>query len=146
PLKESSGDFAARTTAVQILTRGQGGMKVSDVELHAHLTYSIDTISLFQAHSPAARFVWIMGADSLLNFHKWKKWEILAKNVPIGVISRPGAAKASRASRFAKVFAHARHPEQAAPVLIEQKAPAWVYLTAPLNPASSTAIRSGLST
>ncbi|MEO1641731.1 MAG: adenylyltransferase/cytidyltransferase family protein, partial [Pseudomonadota bacterium] len=46
PLKESPGDFEARTAAVQILTRGYGGMKVSDVELHAHLTYSIDTIAL----------------------------------------------------------------------------------------------------
>ncbi|MEM1036523.1 MAG: nicotinate (nicotinamide) nucleotide adenylyltransferase [Pseudomonadota bacterium] len=143
PLKESPADFEARTAAVQILVRGQGGMNVSDVELHAHLTYTIDTVSLFKAHSPGARFVWIMGADSLLHFHHWKSWQTLARTLPIAVIARPGALHAPSTSPFAKVFSDARIPEYAAPVLVDQDAPAWTYLTAPLHPASSTAIRQG---
>ncbi|MEM1086695.1 MAG: nicotinate (nicotinamide) nucleotide adenylyltransferase [Pseudomonadota bacterium] len=143
PLKESPADFEMRTAAVQILTRGQGGMKVSDVERHAHLTYTIDTVSLFLAHCPAARFVWIMGADSLVNFHHWRAWRQLAASLPIAVIARPGALHAPTTSPFAKVFSDRRVHEQAAPVLADQKAPAWAYLTAPLNPVSSTVLRRG---
>ncbi|MEM7493014.1 MAG: nicotinate (nicotinamide) nucleotide adenylyltransferase [Pseudomonadota bacterium] len=143
PLKESPGDFEARTAAVQILTRHHRGMKVSDVELHAHLTYTVETVALFKAHSPGARFVWIMGADSLENFHRWKSWRTLAATLPIAVIARPGAAHAPSASPFSKVFSRARLPQKAASVLANQSAPAWLYLTAPLHPVSSTALRRG---
>ncbi|HBF90872.1 MAG TPA: nicotinate-nucleotide adenylyltransferase, partial [Hyphomonas atlantica] len=38
-------------------------------------------------------------------------------------------------------FAHSRIPEAEATILPGLAPPAWVYLTAPLDPISSTAIR-----
>lgn len=143
PLKESPADFEARTAAVQIMTRSHRAMRVSDVELHARLTYTIDTVRLFTAHSPGAEFVWIMGSDSLMNFHLWKDWKALARTLPIAVVARPGATLAARASVFSKVFKDARVPRRVSWRLAGRDAPAWTYLTAPLNPASSTAIRRG---
>ncbi|WOR14323.1 nicotinate (nicotinamide) nucleotide adenylyltransferase [Hyphomonas sp. FCG-A18] len=145
PLKEAPAAFQGRLGAVQIMTRNHRGMRVSDIEAHAHLTYTIDTVRLFRAHSPGAQFVWIMGSDSLMNFHHWKDWHTLARTIPIAVIARPGATLAARSSHFAKVFKEARRPRRMSAMLAEQKSPAWIYLTAPLNPASSTAIRQGRS-
>jgi nicotinate-nucleotide adenylyltransferase len=143
PLKEAPAAFQARLGAVQIMTQNHRGMRVSDIEAHAHLTYTIDTVRLFRAHSPGAQFVWIMGSDSLMNFHHWKDWQALACTIPIAVIARPGATLAARSSHFAKVFKEARRPRRMSWCLADCSAPAWSYLTAPLNPASSTAIRQG---
>ena len=35
------------------------------------------------------RFVWLMGADNLAQFHRWKSWRRIAVRVPIAVIDRP---------------------------------------------------------
>ena len=141
PLKATPGEFDARLAAVQIMLETHRAMKVSDVEAHAGLTYTIDLVRLMRAHCPNAQLVWIMGSDSLENFHEWKDWQSLAKLIPIAVIARPGSTQASRSSHFAKVFRKSRLPRRAAKLLPGHDTPAWTYLNAPLNPASSTALR-----
>jgi nicotinate-nucleotide adenylyltransferase len=39
---------------------------------------------------PRRRFVWLMGADNLAQFHLWKDWREIAGEMPIAVIARPG--------------------------------------------------------
>jgi hypothetical protein len=36
--------------------------------------YSYDTIAWLLKESPGTHFVWIMGADNLKDFHRWKHW------------------------------------------------------------------------
>jgi len=141
PLKNAPGEFDARLAALQIMLESHRAMQVSDVEAHAGLTYTIDLVRLMHAHCPNAQLVWIMGSDSLENFHKWKDWQALAKLIPIAVIARAGSTQATRTSHFAQVFRKARLPRRAAKLLPGHDAPAWTYLNAPLNPASSTALR-----
>ncbi len=141
PLKSAPGEFDTRLAAVQVMTNAHRAMKVSDVEAHAGLTYTIDLVRLVRAHCPNAQLVWIMGSDSLENFHKWKDWQALANMIPIAVIARPGSTGAARTSHFAQVFRQSRLPRRAAKLLPGHDAPAWTYLNAPLNPASSTALR-----
>ena len=141
PLKEAPSDYVARLGAVRILTEKNRAFEVSDIEKRAHLRYSIDLVTLLKKHCPHAQFAWIMGGDSLRSFHHWKDWQTLARSVPIAVIARPGSEQAARVSRFAKIFREHRLPDTAASVLPEQTAPAWVYVPAPLNPTSSTALR-----
>ena len=95
----------------------------------------------FTARYPGVKFVWVMGADSLASFHRWRGWTQIMREVPVAVISRPWAGLKSRTSPAARRFAHARKPASAAATLPDQTAPAWVYLTGPLNFASSTALR-----
>ena len=40
--------------------------------------------------APDVRFVWIMGADNLRQFHLWRHWRAIADLVPIVVVDRPG--------------------------------------------------------
>jgi nicotinate-nucleotide adenylyltransferase len=115
--------------------------RVSAFEHDAGLIYTIDTLRALKRLAPTACFVWLMGGDSLRDFHRWKSWQAIARLVPIAVIARPGASPKAGLSRFARQFADARLPSGAAPALASRRAPAWVYLPAPFNPASSTAIR-----
>ena len=54
-------------------------------------TYTFETISYLRRRCPGVHFVWIMGADNLLSFHRWKRWRDIANLVPIAVIDRPGS-------------------------------------------------------
>ena len=143
PLKEAPSDYEERFAAVQVLTKRNRDFRVSNIEKQAGLRYTYDLVRLMRQHCPHADLVWIMGGDSLMTFHYWKDWEKLAESIPIAVIARPGFELASRFSLFAKKMRRHRLANNAASILPQQKAPAWVYVPAPLDPISSTALRTG---
>lgn len=141
PLKTPPADFFDRVQSVRELIGHNPQMFVSDFEHWAGVTYTVDVISHFTGHCPNARFVWIMGADSLSNFHDWRDWHKVANTLPIGVVSRPKASTSALHSPFANAYSTARLRERNAPLLPDSPAPAWVYLKAPFNRTSSTQLR-----
>lgn len=145
PLKEAPSEYEARFQAVEALTRNHRQFHVSKIEKEAGLRYTYDLVRRLRKHSPSAQFVWIMGGDSLMTFHYWKDWQALARTVPIAVVARPGFELAARTSPFAKLFRQHRVPDHAGRVLPSRKAPAWVYLSAPLDPISSTVLRANMT-
>lgn len=140
PLKSEHGDYDKRfASAVQMADHPR--MRVTDVERAAGLTYTCDTLAVLRARAPEANFVWLMGADSLAGFHRWKNWQAIAASVPIAVIARPGSGPRARFSPFVQRFASERVAEHAALSLASRNAPAWLYLDGPVDPSSSTVIR-----
>jgi nicotinate-nucleotide adenylyltransferase len=139
PLKSDHGDYDARLDSARAMARG-AGMKVTAIEKDLALTYSIDTVRALRKAAPETRFVWLMGADNLGSFHRWKAWEEIARLLPIAVIARPGA-RITKASAFSRKFSAARLPEAEAPMLSHASAPAWVYIRTRENAVSSTALR-----
>jgi dimethylhistidine N-methyltransferase/nicotinate (nicotinamide) nucleotide adenylyltransferase len=115
---------------------------VSDFERRRGLTYTVDTLDALQTLNPNAAFVWLMGADGLENFHRWKDWRHIAQTVPIAVFSRPGHTEAALASEAAHALAAFRIGEADAVTLSAAEPPAWVFVSDTDNPISSTAIRS----
>jgi nicotinate-nucleotide adenylyltransferase len=142
PLKApgSTGPLEERLALTAHWVRGPS-MIVSDLERRIGTRYSIDTVRWLKARFPGVRFVWIMGADGLADFHLWRGWAALAREVPIAVVSRPRVATRSRSSPLARRFAAFRIPAQAARTLAARTPPAWVYLDAPYDFTSSTALR-----
>ena len=142
PLKSSheTRPLAERLAGARQWARG-ARMIVSDAETRLGSQYTIDTLRVLRARYPGVKFVWVMGADSLATFHRWRGWTQIMREVPVAVISRPWAALKARTSPAARRFAGARLPSSAASILADATAPAWVYLTGPLNFASSTALR-----
>jgi nicotinate-nucleotide adenylyltransferase len=116
-------------------------MIVSGIEGRIGARYTIDTVRWLRARHPGVRFVWIMGADGLAEFHRWRGWADLARTIPIAVVSRPGEAQRGRLSPMARRFAAFRLPERAALTLAGRDPPAWIYLTAPFQDISSSALR-----
>lgn len=142
PLKSSHETAPLTQRMAQARYRARGpGMIVSDVETRFGSQYTIDTLRVLRARYPRVKFVWIMGADSLASFHRWRGWTQIMREVPVAVVSRPWAALKSRSSPAARRFAHARRADSQAPLLANEASPAWVYLRGPFNFTSSTALR-----
>lgn len=118
-------------------------VKVTAFEAAHHIRYTADTLALIKARNPGVHFVWIMGADSLADFHRWQRWRQIATTFPIAVIDRPGSTLAFLSSRMAKTFDYARIDEDDAPILPRSRAPAWTFIHGPRSLLSSTAIRNG---
>jgi len=114
---------------------------VSGLEASLSVTYSADLVRELVSRFPTVRFVWLMGADNLTNFHHWERWEEIVGNLPIAVIDRPGDTLASRASMVARKFGQARLDERDAALLKNLRAPGWTFIHAPRSPLSSTQLR-----
>jgi len=116
-------------------------IKVTAFEAAHRLRFSADTIDLVRSRNPGVDFVWIMGADSLRDFHRWERWRYIARSVPIAVVDRPGATLALLSSVMAKTFARARIDEAEAGRLARARPPAWTFIHGPRSSLSSTALR-----
>jgi nicotinate-nucleotide adenylyltransferase len=145
PLKarHETADLAARMAGAAALAKGPG-MIVSDVETRLGSAYTIDTVRALQRRFPGVKFVWIMGADSLASFHRWRGWVQIMREVPVAVVSRPWISLKSRFSPAALRFARYRLPSTAASRLPDAKPPAWAFLFGRFNFQSSTALRERL--
>jgi nicotinate-nucleotide adenylyltransferase len=142
PLKataETAG-LAQRMAGARRLARGPS-MIVSDAESRLGSQYTIDIVRALKARFPGVHFVWVMGADSLADFHRWRGWTEIMREVPVAVVSRPWISLRSRFSPAAKRFARFRRPSAQARKLPLMPPPAWVFLRGPLNFQSSTALR-----
>ncbi|HEY8123891.1 MAG TPA: nicotinate-nucleotide adenylyltransferase [Methylocystis sp.] len=105
--------------------------------------FTCDTLDYLRLHCPGVRFVWIMGADNLLQFHRWRRWKEIAQSLPIAVIDRPGATLKAANAKAAVYLRNARVSESDAATLAATPAPAIVYLHGPRLERSSTELRAG---
>ncbi|MFP4326707.1 MAG: nicotinate-nucleotide adenylyltransferase [Paracoccaceae bacterium] len=116
-------------------------VQVSDFEARAGTRYTAQTLAALRASCPGARFVWLMGADNLVQFHRWDSWRAIMETVPIGVLARPGQRLAGRNAVAARRYRAARIPAEASRLLARAEAPAWCFVEVPLMEVSSSAIR-----
>ena len=116
-------------------------IKVTAFETGLASPFTAGTLVFLRQRLPGVRFVWLMGADCLAEFHHWWHWREIFATLPIAVVDRPGYRLAALASPAARTFQGARIPEPRARLLPAARSPAWTFLTGPLSPVSSTAIR-----
>ncbi len=114
---------------------------ISDFEARAGTRYTVDALDLLLQDNPQTRFVWLMGADNLLEAHRWQRWTSIFNTVPIAVFARPTYSLRALASKAARRFAGSRVASRQASRLVDMKPPAWVYLNIRLHDASATQIR-----
>ncbi|MCB5177669.1 MULTISPECIES: nicotinate-nucleotide adenylyltransferase [Microvirga] len=114
---------------------------VTTFEEEIGASYTVETLAYLRRRYPGVRFVWIMGADSLASFHRWRGWRRIARTMPFAVVDRPGWTLKAVRSRGAQALSAWRIAEARAPALADMAAPAWVFLHGPRSPLSSTAIR-----
>lgn len=114
---------------------------VSDIETRLGTRYTAETLDKLGAIYPRVRFVWLMGADNLAQFHRWDDWRGIISSVPIGVLARPGEQVRAGLSPAARAFARYRLPERRASALPLRAAPCWTLLSGPMEDISSTEIR-----
>ncbi len=114
---------------------------VTGIERELGTQYTLDTICALQERFPRTRFVWLMGADNLLTFHKWHKWQKIFKTLPVCVLDRPPRHSSIRAAPAFERFRPRLVAQQDARAILHKPLPAWTILHIPLNATSATEIR-----
>ena len=116
-------------------------VRITDLEAQLGTRYTAQTLKALIARYPGVRFVWLMGADNLAQFHKWQDWRWIMDTVPVGVLARPGDRVSARMSPAARLYGPARIRAYDSQALAHADAPAWCFLNVPMSPQSSSAIR-----
>ena len=142
PLKDW-GELAATAERVAQARRvaAHPSIEVTSFEEAIGARYSVDTLAFLARRCPGVEFVWIMGADNLAGFHRWRGWETIASLMPILVVDRPGFTLKATRSRAAVRLAPYRVDEAATPALASMRPPAWLFLHGPRSSLSSTELR-----
>jgi nicotinate-nucleotide adenylyltransferase len=142
PLKDTGSlhDLGERADAARKLA-DDPRIDISCLEAVIGTRYTVDTIIHLRRRVSGVRLVWIMGADNLAQFHRWKNWRRIASEVPLAVIDRPPQSFRALAAPAAQALARYRLPENQAARLADQRTPAWVFLTGLKLSLSSTGLR-----
>ena len=118
PLKENRDlpPLEQRMAECAALTRDPR-MVVTGIEAGIGTAFTQQTVAYLAQRLPSVRFVWIMGADSMIGFHRWQRWNAIARAVPIAVVDRPGATLQAVASRSGQALARVRSAAWTRPLI-----------------------------
>jgi nicotinate-nucleotide adenylyltransferase len=144
PLK-SQDELAALQKRVAAARRIDAGPRVvvTDIEAQIGSRYTYETLAWLKRRAPSVHFVWIMGADNLRQFHRWRHWRSIADLAPIVVVDRPGSTLSAISGPAGAALAPWRVPERDAARFVTMPPPALLFLHGRRSGLSSTAIRHG---
>lgn len=143
PLKSDDGmaPFAQRVELARCIAAAHARLRVVTVEEALGTRYTADTLTVLRRRFPRTRFVWLMGADNLLQIPAWARWLEIFAAAPVAVFARPGYCVPALAGKAARRFAGTRRRADSARALVAARPPAWVFFHSRLNPLSATVIR-----
>jgi nicotinate-nucleotide adenylyltransferase len=144
PLKPAKGmgPLAGRLRSASRIADGRRILATA-IEAKLKTRYTYDTLRALRRRFPLIQFVWLMGADNLVQLPRWQHWTGISALMPIAVIPRPSYNQRALAGRAARRLRPAMVPARAAPALAGMQAPAWTFLPGRQNPLSATALRGG---
>jgi nicotinate-nucleotide adenylyltransferase len=98
PLKDGVSDMAPLAARLHSARQAARHTRIVPTTIEATLgtRYTADTLVRLARRFPHRRFIWLMGADNLVQFHLWRDWRTIARTMPIAVIARPGYDAAAR--------------------------------------------------
>ena len=114
---------------------------ITDLERKFKTKYTFQTLIKLKKLYPSTKFVWLMGADNLINLHHWKNWDWIMKNIPVGVLARPEEQIKAGLSHTAIKFGKYRLPKEKSIIISNYIPPVWTLSTGPMRNISSTEIR-----
>jgi nicotinate-nucleotide adenylyltransferase len=142
PLKSSDGMEPQQFRAERAAAMTQNPrIRVTMLERELGTVYTAESLHLLVQRFPKTRFIWLMGADNLVQFDRWQDWEKIFNTIVVAVFDRPTYALRALAAVAARRFVRYRRRESDAKRLADQTPPAWVFLHNRLNAQSSTAMR-----
>jgi nicotinate-nucleotide adenylyltransferase len=146
PLKPRKGmaPLAARLASARAVADGRR-IVATDIEAALGTRWTVDTLAALRRRFPRARFVFVIGADNLVQLPKWGGWAEIVRRTPLAVLPRPGWTRRALAGKAAHRLA--RHRRRPAALLAGGAAAhaSWAFVRAAEHPASATAIRAGLA-
>jgi len=142
PLKPEAG-MAPLDERLQSARKIAGGenITVTDLESELGTRYTADTLSAIKQRFSEARFVWLMGADNLIQIDRWHNWTSIFEAVPIAIFARPTYSLEAESAKASSQFARYRVKPHQANQLADMDSPAWIFLKTPESSVSATEIR-----
>ena len=146
PLKAADG-MASLPARLQRAARvaAHPRIRVTDLERHFGTRYTVDTVTALRRRFPGLSFVWLMGADIMIQMPRWSRWPQLFRMVPVAVFARPTYFSRAMAGKVAHRFRQDRVPLSGAGDLAGRVPPAWTFIPIPHDNTSATDIRARLS-
>ena len=138
--KDAPADLDRRLSACNKLVN-HPKVIVTDLERVFNTRYTAQTLTTLKSQYRGVRFVWLMGADNLAEFHKWDRWQDIMHMLPVGVMARPNQQLAANCSPAARIFRESRLSARSSTALPFKEAPSWSLLTGPMDDESSSKIR-----
>ncbi|HPI62372.1 MAG TPA: nicotinate-nucleotide adenylyltransferase [Alphaproteobacteria bacterium] len=144
PLKSSFHTPAAGLRLRQALkVADHPKIKITKIEEKLGLHYSADTLKALLQRFRNYHFIWLMGADNLIQISSWHHWRDIFRQVPVAVFSRPGYSLRALSSQAAQTFKKNRINPWQSKGWEKYPLPGWFFFHDCHNFLSSTLIRSG---
>lgn len=142
PLKPAKGmaPLAARLSSAQQAAR-RSPIRATAIEAQLGTRYTVDTLAKLVRKYPNRRFIWIMGADNLVQFPKWREWRKIARLMPIAIIARPGYNGRTHAAPAMGWLRRFVRPANQKTCWTKWRPPALVFLRFSPDARSATTIR-----
>ena len=138
--KKDMAPLPARLASAKLMAR-RSPIKATAIEREFGTIYTVETLRKIVARYPKTRFIWIMGADNLLQFHHWKRWREIARLMPIAVIARPSYNPQVVAGPAMAWFRRFVRRSDQRHHWTKWSTPALVFLRFRPDPRSATALR-----
>ena len=116
-------------------------IKIQEIEKKIHSDYSYKTINYILKHYNSIKFFWLMGADNLINFHKWEKWQKIFNNMSIVIFRRHGYNTKALKSIASQKFKNSRIISSNMKIGNFDKVPSWSFIENKEIKISSSEIR-----
>ena len=99
--KKSYMTLKERIIYARIINKNNPRIKVNYYEDKIKSNRTINLINYLKKKNKNSQLFFLMGADNLINFHKWHKWKLISKKCIILVFDRNGyKAKSMKSKTF----------------------------------------------
>jgi nicotinate-nucleotide adenylyltransferase len=97
-------DLNSRIKFAKKITKKNKFIKIQFYEEKIRSNKTIDLINYLKKSNKKLDIYFIMGADNLINFHKWHKWKLISQKCNILVFDRQGyKAKSLKSVTFKRL-------------------------------------------
>ena len=141
PLKISTpASYEQRVNNCKKIVKNQP-ILINEIENKIKSRYTYQTLTYLLNHYQNIKFYWLMGADNLIHFNKWQKWQQIFNKISIVIFKRHGyncdALKSVATKTFSKFCINEKYLNQQKFIIF----PSWAIINNKEIKISSSEIR-----
>ncbi len=142
PLKARQGmaSLEERLSRAKVLAKGRR-IRVTALETLLGTQYTVESLERILQRFPGRKFVWLMGADNMVQVSRWQDWQRIFQQLPVAVLARPSYSIRASSSKAAVRYRRRRLSGTRARGLVLWPPPAWALLRIRLSKLSATELR-----
>ena len=141
PLKANQpANYSDRIKNCKLIIKNQP-IKIKEIEKKINSKFSYQTIKYLNNQYKNINFFWLMGADNLINFHKWQNADKIFSEIPVVVFRRYGYNNKALKSYTSNFYKNFRVINKNLHIKDFKQLPAWTIIKNKEIRISSTEIR-----